>query len=123
MYTVLRLDFDEESRQLITITANQLNEVYPKTCDGEDRVPLRMSCTIACGNSWEEHLQKIVEKLGRFLPIINQHSAHLREKQLDILIEPEDWGPSAFGDYRVTPALLCLLFTNGIELIFTVSRP
>src|SRR2546423_523667 len=123
MFTVLRLEFAEGRREDMLSVAGALNELIPGTCTGPDRIPLRMSCTISNTGPWGKHLEEIGARLNLIMPTIHRYSGSLKDKQIDILIEPDDWEGSAFDEYPLEPRFLQVIVGNDIDLVFTISRP
>lgn len=123
MYTVLRLCFRDEHRGLLPSIAHKLNGILPNCCSGEDRQPLRMSCTLAMEGSWDMHLQQVQKCLQAITAVLRENVDAFASTEVDVLIEPEDWSEAAYDDYRICADFLRILADNRIALNLTVSRP
>jgi len=123
MFTVLRIELADVSRGYFLTIAEAINKAVPGACKGPDRDPLRMSCEVSDVRPWDKHLEDVVNRLDSMIPVLNQYLDVLTDKQLDILIEPEDWGNAAFDEYPIGEKFLRILVENKIDLVLTVSHP
>ena len=117
MYTVLR--FCGRADKIEDI-GQHLNVIAPGTYTRPDRVGGRFSCVISEGDSWQEHRDKLEEKISQFAQVIERAHSFEFALEIDIAIEPEDYGARRLTEVSLDEDLLRTLEHHRISVSVSV---
>src|SRR5437899_3524170 len=119
MYCVLRFIDVCESNDLEKL-GKELNQCIPDLYTGLDHIPHRFSCSVYPGDTWELQRRAIIDVLSKCARVIEATHTLGIDVELDLAIEPEDYGVSMLTELQFDKELIGVLSLRRIPIAISI---